>query len=123
MKAKRSHFWILLLIASGLSVESAQGKTLDQWAPFTQPDGTVFGGHMFGDEIEINWVTADGYEFVYNHQDGYFYYAELNSQGGYRASSAKVGMTIRQLTASKSICSAAPPGARRCRPSVSRKGT
>lgn len=54
---------------------------IDQWAPFTQPDGTTFAAHISGDEFEINWVTGDGYAFVYNPDDGYLYYAELDSQG------------------------------------------
>ena len=65
---------------------------MDEWAPFTQPDGTTFVGHIFGDEIAVNWETADGYAFVYDPADDYLYYAQLDSNGDYRASAAKVGI-------------------------------
>ena len=65
---------------------------VDEWAPFTQPDGTTFVGHVYGDEIAVNWETADGYAFVYNPADDYLYYAELDNTGDYRPSSAKVGI-------------------------------
>ena len=90
MKSRYALLWVLITLGS--NVGHVQAKTVDQVVPFTQPDGTTFGARVFGDEVEINWVTADGYEFVYNHEDGYFYYAELDSQGEYRATSAKVGI-------------------------------
>ncbi len=65
-----------VLIASGSSVGHVQAKTVDQVVPFTQPDGTTFGARVFGDELEINWVTADGYAFVDSPADDYLYYAE-----------------------------------------------
>ena len=89
---RSGHALLWMLIALGLSVGRVQAKTVDQVVPFTQPDGTIFSARVFGDELEINWVTADGYAFVDSPADDYLYYAELDSEGEYRASSAKVGI-------------------------------
>ena len=80
-------FTLLIVLAS-----SVQAFVYDEWQSITQPDGTTFTAHVFGDEISGNQFTADGYAFVYNASDGYYYYAELDAQGDYRASAAKVGI-------------------------------
>ncbi len=90
MKSRYALLWVL--IALGLNAGHVQAKTVNQVVPFTQPDGTTFGARVFGDELEINWVTADGYAFVDSPTDDYLYYAELDSKGEYRASRAKVGI-------------------------------
>ncbi len=90
MKSRYALLWVL--IALGSSAGHVQAKTVNQVVPFTQPDGTIFGARVFGDELEINWVTADGYAFVDSPTDDYLYYAELDSKGEYRASRAKVGI-------------------------------
>ena len=64
---------------------------IDEWGLRTQPDGTTFEAHVFGDEFVGHQLTADGYEFVYG-SDGWYYYAELDAQGEYRASPYKVGI-------------------------------
>ena len=74
------------MIALGPNVGHVQAKTVNQVVPFTQPDGRIFGAHVFGDELAINWVSVDGYAFVDNPADGFLYYAELDSKGEYRAS-------------------------------------
>ena len=90
MKRRYALLWVLS--ALGSNVDPVQAKTVDQVVPFTQPDGTTFAARIFGDEVEITWVTADGYAFVDSPVDDYVYYAELDSQGEYRAATARVGI-------------------------------
>ncbi len=84
--------YALIAVLMVVRTYEVRAITVDEWAPFTQPDGTTFIGHVYGDEIEVNRETADGYAFVYNPADDYLYYAELDSNGDYRPSSAKVGI-------------------------------
>ena len=79
---------LALLVALGSSVWSTG---IDVWGEVTQPDGTTFVYHAWGDEFGGNRETADGYAFVYG-SDGWAYYAELDSRGEYRASTHKVGI-------------------------------
>ena len=86
----RKHFAVLaLLVALGSNVKAL---VFDEWQVRTQPDGTTFTAHFYGDEISSSQFTSDGYAFVYRASDGYYYYAELDAQGEYVASAAKVGI-------------------------------
>ena len=67
---------------------------IDEWGLRTQPDGTTFEAHVFGDEFAGHQLTADSYEFVYG-IDSWYYYAELDAQGEYRASSYKWALCSR----------------------------
>ena len=82
----------MVFIALGLSTGRVHAIVVDEWVPFTQPDGTTFTAHIVSDEVSGSMFTGDGYAFVYNDTDGYSYYAELDAQGNYRASAAKVGI-------------------------------
>jgi len=56
-----------------------------------QPNGITFTGRIWGDEF-IYWAeTQDGYRFVQS-GDGWYYYATLNAQGEYTATTYKVGI-------------------------------
>lgn len=56
-----------------------------------QPNGVTFTGRIWGDEF-IYWAeTQDGYRFVQS-GDGWYYYATLNAQGEYTATTYKVGI-------------------------------
>ncbi len=90
---RRHRFTILLALAAiGSSIDPIHAMVVDELAPFVQPDGTQFPAHVYGDEFEINWVTADGYAFVHNEADDYLYYAELDDEGDFQPSEAKVGI-------------------------------
>ena len=82
----------MVLMALGISTGRVHAIVVDEWGPLNQPDGTTFTAHSVGDEVAGSMFTGDGYAFVYNHSDGYYYYAELDAQGEYRASAAKVGI-------------------------------
>ena len=79
---------LALLVALGSGVWSTG---IDVWGEVTQPDGTTFVYHAWGDEFGGNRETADGYAFVYG-SDGWAYYAELDARGEYVASPYKVGI-------------------------------
>ena len=53
------------------------------YMPLSQPNGLEFIGRWYGDEF-FNWTeTEEGYTFVKNYDDGYYYYAVLGSDGDY----------------------------------------
>lgn len=83
---------LMVFIALEISTGRVHAIVVDEWVPFTQPDGTTFTAHIVSDEVAGSMFTGDGYAFVYNDTDGYSYYAELDAQGEYRASAAKVGI-------------------------------
>jgi len=62
------------------------------WIKYTQPNGVTFVGRAYGDEFEFFLETEDGYQFLPNDQDGYYYYAKLNSKGDYEFSKFKVAI-------------------------------
>lgn len=62
------------------------------WKKYTQPNGVTFIGREWGDEFEYFWETQDGYRFVKNYNDGYYYYARLNAAGDYSPSQFKVAI-------------------------------
>ncbi len=57
-----------------------------------QPDSVEFRGREWGDELSSNGRTEDGYAFVWNRTDGYYYYAKLDSLGEFTSSGYKVGV-------------------------------
>ena len=75
---------LALLIALGFDVWAIE--FIDEWGPRTQPDGTTFEAHRFGDKTFV-----DGYVVVYG-SDSWWYYAELDARGEYEASPYKVGI-------------------------------
>ena len=84
----------LLIVAVMILVQ-----IVDLWAvpadsrpgKFTQPDGTTFIGRVFGDEFQM-WVeTIEGYTIVKNYDDGFWYYAELGTNGNFIPSTLQVG--------------------------------
>ena len=77
---------LLMTLSSGVCAIG-----IDVWGEVTQPDGTTFVYHAWGDEFGGNRETADGYAFVYG-SDGWAYYAELDARGEYVASPYKVGI-------------------------------
>ena len=74
---------LIVFIALGISTGRVLAIVVDEWVPFTQPDGTTFTAHIVSDEVAGSMFTGDGYAFVYNDTDGYSYYAELDAQGEY----------------------------------------
>ena len=76
MRKQFAVFTLLIVL-----VPSVQAFVYDEWQSITQPNGTTFTAHVFGDEISGNQFTADGYAFVYNASDEYYYYAELDLYG------------------------------------------
>jgi M6 family metalloprotease-like protein len=59
---------------------------------FFQPNGLQFVGKWYGDEFFCRTETEDGYTFVKNYTDNYYYYAILGSDGDYAPSTYKVGI-------------------------------
>lgn len=57
-----------------------------------QPNGVTFIGRNWGDEFESWMETSDGYRFVMNYTDGYYYYAVLDEEGDFTASNNKVAI-------------------------------
>ena len=51
---------LVLLVVLGSRIDAI---AFDEWQPFTQPDGTTFTAHVFGDPFSISMFTADGYAF------------------------------------------------------------
>ncbi len=80
---------VFFIISCKLEILSApfdSGMSLLQ-----QPNGITFTGRIWGDEF-IYWAeTQDGYRFVQS-GDGWYYYATLNAQGEYTATTYKVGI-------------------------------
>lgn len=59
---------------------------------FQQPDSTtIFIGRAWGDEFLARMETQSGYRFVQG-ADGWYYYAVLDAEGKYTASTLKVGI-------------------------------
>jgi len=59
--------------------------------PFIQPDSSVFMGRGFGDEFIHRFETEDGYTFVKDYTDHWYYYAQVNAEGDLVATEWKVG--------------------------------
>ena len=59
---------------------------IDEVGLRTQPDGTTFEAHRYGDKMFV-----DGYVVVRG-SGGWYYYAELDARGEYEASPYKVGI-------------------------------
>ncbi len=66
------------------------------WIKYTQPNGVTFIGRTWGNEFEHFRETKDGYRFVLNPDDGYYYYARLGAKGDYEASPLKVAIDVPQ---------------------------
>ena len=82
---------IVLEMALGIGV--AYAYYLDTGTiEFTQPNGTTFTGRQWGDNFSRNSVTEDGYRFIENSDDRYFYFAKHDSGGDFRATRFKVGI-------------------------------
>src|SRR5574341_739271 len=83
----------LILFSSVSNVFSAPGNPYE--GTFIQPNGVTFQGREFGNEflIRMETMNPDGYVFVKNPTDGYFYYAILDSAtGDFKPSTYKVGI-------------------------------
>ncbi len=57
-----------------------------------QPNGTTFYGRAWGEEFKFYMETDNGYRFIKNYPDGYYYYAVLDENGEFAASEYKVGI-------------------------------
>lgn len=80
---------LLMIVAASTVVYGVYHDTgMIEW---TQPNGVMFMGRGWGDEFAYQYETEDGYRFVRS-DDGYYYYATLNSDGDFAASSSKVGI-------------------------------
>lgn len=66
------------------------------WIKYTQPNGVTFTGRTWGNEFEHFRETKDGYRFVLNPDDNYYYYARLGAKGDYEASPFKVAIDVPQ---------------------------
>lgn len=81
-------FWLVLLVAS-----NAVGVNIDTGVrEYVQPNGVKFEGQEWGDEFAMNSLTADGFVFWTNSDDGYYCYAVLDQEGEYTASRFRVGI-------------------------------
>ena len=58
---------------------------------FYQPDKSSFTGYVYGDEFIHSYETEDGYTFVRNTDDHFYYYAELNAEGDLVPGPYKIG--------------------------------
>ncbi len=59
--------------------------------PFMQPDSSVFMGRGFGDEFIHRFETEDGFTFVKDYTDHWYYYAQVNAEGDLVPTEWKVG--------------------------------
>jgi hypothetical protein len=57
-----------------------------------QPNGVTFMGRAWGDEFRFYMETDEGYRFIKNYVDGYYYYAVLDENGEFAPSEYKVGI-------------------------------
>ncbi|MFQ5605105.1 MAG: immune inhibitor A domain-containing protein [bacterium] len=89
---KTLRFVITLACALMLSAALFATGVNTSWITFTQPDGTTFMGRTVGDEFESFSETQDGYRFVRNYENKYYYYAVLANPGDYTPSRFRVGI-------------------------------
>ncbi|RKY83615.1 hypothetical protein DRQ11_12790 [candidate division KSB1 bacterium] len=76
-----------------LSAARANASHFDSgWIQYRQPNGVTFIGREWGDEFAYWCETKDGYRFVKNYDDGYYYYAALGPDGDFQPSRYKVGI-------------------------------
>src|SRR5258708_38244566 len=79
-------------IATMLFIATLNSAPLDtkmiQW---TQPNGALFSGRVWGDEY-TNWMeTQSGYRYVQG-SGGWYYYATLDSRGEFAPTAYRVGI-------------------------------
>ncbi len=80
---------VFFIVSCSLEILSAPFDT--GMSLLQQPNGVTFTGRIWGDEF-IYWAeTQDGYRFVQS-GDEWYYYATLNVQGEYTATTYKVGI-------------------------------
>lgn len=79
---------LALLVTTSSSASPFDGGMIE----YTQPCDTVkFDAHLWGDEFIYWFMTDDEYEIIQG-EDGYYYYAVLDSIGEYTVSVYKVGI-------------------------------
>ncbi|KAA3637411.1 MAG: M6 family metalloprotease domain-containing protein [Calditrichaeota bacterium] len=91
MKKSLSKVILIALLLAILSVQSGFSVPADPNFEFTitQPNGEVISLKPVGDERNGRYITLDGYT-VTKQTDGWYYYAQLDSQGQLTASEYKV---------------------------------
>lgn len=83
-------FVFFLTTASAMAISYTQYG--EPWL-HTQPNGTTtFDAVQWGSAFAPEYETDDGYTIVRSSSDGYWYYAELSSNGDYAPTSYKVGI-------------------------------
>lgn len=89
----KNAFKILLavfVLLNGNEIKSAPFDT--GMITLKQPNNVTFTGRIWGDEF-IYWMeTENGYRFVESYEEGWYYYATLDQDGEYTATSYKVGI-------------------------------
>ena len=78
----------LLLSLASLASPARRGSI-----NLTQPDGTTFTAYLTGDEFARIKTTADGHAIIQD-EDGWWFYAIYESDGGKKSSGHKVGSDV-----------------------------
>lgn len=80
---KRQILIVLVALAFAVALSSIAQAIPDngELRPFMQPDSSIFLGRGFGDEFLHRFETEDGYTFVKNYADHWYYYAQQDGQG------------------------------------------
>jgi len=79
---------LAILLAVSFALSDYYDSKMKQW---NQPNGVKFTARLWGDEFAHQMETAEGYVIVQG-DDGYFYFAILDAEGEYTASTFKVAI-------------------------------
>ena len=82
----------LTIVALITSWSTAFAYTVETgFITFKQPNGVEFTGRQWGDAVEANSITDDGYAYI-QEADAYYYYVELDDAGEFAATKYRVGI-------------------------------
>jgi len=90
---KRQIIAVLVALACAVAFASIVQAVPDDGTlrPFMQPDSSVFLGKGFGDEFIHRFETEDGYTFVKDYADHWYYYAQVDGRGDLVPTEWRVG--------------------------------
>jgi M6 family metalloprotease-like protein len=87
---------MLLLVVVSSELLAVPAPDVDRY--LSQPDGTRFAAHQWGDEWSNGWETSDGYSIVLSATDSRWYYAVTGTDGRLVAGMQQVGGAVPAQT-------------------------
>ena len=85
---------LLLLLCFDLGQASAV-PAYEKSIQLSQPEGTTFQAHQWGDEWNHGWETIDDYTIIQDDTTKEWFYAELDSQGNLQKSPSRVSNRLQ----------------------------